>query len=125
MDAADDARHLTTKSRGSVRSDNVRLGMILMIISVFIAPLIDVFSKLSAATIPPAEVSALRFVYQTLLMLPLVLWRGTLREMNWRNTAMHMMRGIILAVSMISFVTALRAMALADAIAIFFVEPSS
>ena len=55
------------------RTDNVRLGMLLMLVAVFIAPLIDVFSKLAAATLPPAEVSAFRFVFQTALMLPLVL----------------------------------------------------
>lgn len=105
------------------RTDNVRLGMLLMLVAVFIAPLIDVFSKLAAATLPPAEVSAFRFVFQTALMLPLVLWRGALGGITWRQTRVHMIRGAILAISMISFVTALRAMALADAIAIFFVEP--
>lgn len=105
------------------RPDNVRLGMLLMIVSVFIAPMIDVFGKLAAATLPPAEISAFRFLLQTLLMLPLVLWRGSLWQIGWRQTRLHMIRGAILAVSMIAFVTALRAMALADAIAIFFVEP--
>lgn len=105
------------------RADNVGLGMALMTVSVFIAPMIDVFSKLAAASLPTAEVSALRFLFQTLLILPLVLLRGTIRQIGWRQTRLHMIRGAILAISMISFVTALRAMALADAIAIFFVEP--
>ncbi len=107
----------------ATREDNIRLGMILMIISVFVAPMIDVFSKLAAVTLPPAEISAFRFLFQTVLMLPLVLWRGTFWQISWRQTRLHVLRGVILSVSMICFVTALRAMALADAIAIFFVEP--
>ena len=35
----------------------------------------------------------------------------------------HAMRGAIITVSMVSFVTTLKYMAVADAIAIFFVEP--
>lgn len=123
MEEAIELKPGTATGHSQPRADNIRLGMMLMIIAVFIAPLIDVFSKLASATLPPAEISAFRFVFQTLLMLPLVLWRGSLWQIGWRQTRVHMIRGAILAVSMISFVTALRAMALADAIAIFFVEP--
>lgn len=108
---------------GRTRADNIALGMGLMFVSVIIAPMIDVYSKLATATIPPAEVAALRFLFQSLLMLPFVIWRGSWRQMSWKLTRLHAFRGLIIAISMISFVTALRSMALADAIAIFFVEP--
>ena len=110
-------------SERPVRVDNVALGMGLMFTSVFIAPLIDVFSKLSTASLPPAEVSVLRFLFQSLLMLPFVIWRGSWRDFSWQLTRFHAFRGGVLAVSMICFVTALGAMSIADAIAIFFVEP--
>lgn len=105
------------------RADNIALGMGVMLISVLVAPMIDVFSKLAAGNIPSAEVTLFRFVFQSLLMLPFVIWRGSWRQFSWRLTGYHALRGGILCVSMISFVTALTAMALADAIAIFFVEP--
>lgn len=105
------------------RTDNIALGMGIMLVSVLVAPLIDVFSKLAAGSMPSAEVTFFRFVFQTLLMLPFVLWRGTWRQFSWTLTGYHALRGGILCVSMICFVTALTAMALADAIAIFFVEP--
>ncbi len=107
----------------SRRADNIALGMGIMVVSVLVAPLIDVFSKLAAQTLPSAEVTLLRFIFQSLLMLPFVIWRGTWRQFSWRLTKFHALRGGILCISMISFVTALTAMALADAIAIFFVEP--
>ncbi len=105
------------------RADNVALGMGVMLISVLVAPLIDVFSKLAAVHMPSAEVTFFRFLFQSILMLPLVLWNGSWRQFSWKLTGYHALRGGILCVSMIAFVTSLTAMALADAIAIFFVEP--
>ncbi len=103
--------------------DNITLGLVLMFVSVIIAPMIDVFGKLATATIPPAEVAFFRFLFQSLLMLPFVLHHGTWRQITFRRMPMHAFRGAILAISMIAFVTTLRVMAVADAIAIFFVEP--
>jgi drug/metabolite transporter (DMT)-like permease len=56
-------------------------------------------------------------------MLPIVLWRRTWADFSWRQSMFHAMRGAIITVSMVSFVTTLKYMAVADAIAIFFVEP--
>lgn len=113
---------MSAKTPG-LRADDITLGLVLMFVSVIIAPLIDIFSKLATDTIPAAEVSAFRFLFQSLLMLPFVIYRGVWREITWRHTRLHAIRGGILAVSMICFVTTLRVMEVADAIAIFFVEP--
>lgn len=102
---------------------DVTSGMTLMFVAVMIAPLIDIFSKLAASTIPSAEVAAARFLFQALFMLPFVLWRGSFGAFSWRQTGYHAIRGGLLTLSMISFVTTLRVMEVADAIAIFFVEP--
>lgn len=120
---AGDRSGMAAKETSTARVDNVPAGLLLMAISVFIAPLIDIFSKLATATVPSAEVSLARFVFQTLLMLPFVLWRGSWREISWSLTRFHALRGGILAITMICFVTTLKYMAVADAIAIFFVEP--
>lgn len=99
-------------------------GIALMVASVTVAPMIDVFSKLAIATIPAAEITLGRFVVQAALMLPFALMRGRLFSRSLKHGAIHVLRGLILTIGMISFVYALKSMPIADAIAIFFVEPA-
>jgi S-adenosylmethionine uptake transporter len=94
-----------------------------MVIAVLISPLIDIFAKLAITTVPSAEITAVRFVLQMIFILPIVIVRGTLFDLTWKKTGLHMLRGGLLVVTMLSFITTLKAMEVADAIAIFFVEP--
>jgi S-adenosylmethionine uptake transporter len=110
-------------AKQTTRSNDVSLGLSLMIIAVLISPLIDIFAKLAITTIPSAEITAVRFVLQMIFILPIVIVRGTLFDLTWKKTGLHMLRGGLLVVTMLSFITTLKAMEVADAIAIFFVEP--
>ena len=101
----------------------VGLGLSLMVVSVLVAPVIDIFSKLAVAEVPATVITFCRFIFQTLTLLPVVLWRGTLLDLTWKKAALHAVRGLMTAIMMISFVMALAVMELADALAIFFVEP--
>lgn len=101
----------------------VGLGLALMVVSVLVAPVIDIFSKLAVAEVPATVITCCRFIFQTLTLLPVVLWRGTLFDLTWKKSALHAVRGLMAATVMISFVMALAVMELADALAIFFVEP--
>ena len=105
------------------RNGDIPFGLALMVISVLISPLIDIFAKLAIATVPAAQITAARFVLQILFILPVVLLRGTLFDLTWRKTGLHMLRGGLLVVTMMTFITTLKVMEVADAIAIFFVEP--
>ena len=107
----------------ATRSNDVSLGLSLMVIAVLISPLIDIFAKLAITTVPSAEITAVRFVLQMIFILPIVIVRGTLFDLTWKKTGLHMLRGGLLVVTMLSFITTLKAMEVADAIAIFFVEP--
>lgn len=107
----------------ATRSNDVSFGLSLMVIAVLISPLIDIFAKLAITTIPSAEITAVRFVLQMIFILPIVIVRGTLFDLTWKKTGLHMLRGGLLVVTMLSFITTLKAMEVADAIAIFFVEP--
>lgn len=103
-------------------------GVMLATIGILAAPLIDIFSKLAAATVPPVEVTAMRFLVQALVMVPFLLRRAgpsTAHGAPRRAPAhlFHALRGALITISMICFVTTLRVMEVADAIAIFFVEP--
>lgn len=107
----------------AIRGHDVSFGLSLMVVAVLISPLIDIFAKLAITTIPSAEITAVRFVLQVIFILPVVIVRGTLLDLTWKKTGLHMLRGGLLVVTMLSFITTLKAMEVADAIAIFFVEP--
>lgn len=98
-------------------------GLGLMIVAMLIAPFIDIFSKLATDTASPTFITAARFVFQALCMLPIVLWNGYWRAFSWRLSAFHAIRATLITVSMVCFVATLAVMEVADAIAIFFVEP--
>jgi drug/metabolite transporter (DMT)-like permease len=104
-------------------ASEVTMGLTLMFLSVLVSPIIDIFSKLAIVTVPAAEITAARFGVQALSMLPIVLWRRAWTDFSWRQSVFHAIRGAIITVSMVAFVTTLKYMAVADAIAIFFVEP--
>ena len=106
-----------------VRQTELTVGLVMMFLSVLLSPIVDIFSKLAATTIPPAEVTAARFFLQLLFALPMMAWRRQWGAWSLRQSGVHLVRGGLLMLSMISFVTTLRVMEVADAIAIFFVEP--
>lgn len=99
-------------------------GIALMVASVLVAPAIDIFSKLATETVPAGEITLGRFIVQAALMLPFALLRGRLFSRSIAHASLHLLRGTVLAIGMVSFVYALKHMPIADAIAIFFVEPA-
>ncbi|MBX4905864.1 MULTISPECIES: DMT family transporter [Rhizobium] len=113
----------STSARPASSASEVTTGLALMFLSVMFSPLIDIFAKLAVVTVPSAEITAGRFLVQALCMLPIVLWRRSFTDFSWRQSLFHAIRGFVITVSMISFVTTLKYMAVADAIAIFFIEP--
>lgn len=113
----------STTSSQSAPAIGIVNGLFLMLLAMLLAPLIDVFSKLATETTSPTMITAARFFVQALCMLPIVLWLGLWRHFSWRMTVYHAIRAAIVTLSMICFVAALAVMPVADAIAIFFVEP--
>jgi S-adenosylmethionine uptake transporter len=101
------------------------VGIVLMCGSVLTAPMIDVFSKLAVASVPAGEVTAARFLFQSLFVLPFVLMRdGPLISPLPRQNLLHFLRGLLIVVGMTVYTYALKTVPVADAIAIFFVEPA-
>ena len=94
-------------------------GMSLMVAAMLAVTGLDVIGKLLVERLPPAEVAAGRFIAQTLVLLPLVLVLGQLR----RPGPMHALAGALLGLALLCLNMALREMPVANAIAIFFVEP--
>ncbi len=94
-----------------------------MLLAMLLAPLIDVFSKLATATASPTLITAARFFVQALCMLPIVLLSRSWRRFSWRLSLYHAIRAAVTTLSMVCFVATLAVMQVADAVAIFFVEP--
>ena len=100
----------------------IATGILQLCVAMLFIPIIDVFAKLLGQSFHPVEVSLMRFVMQTLLMAPLVIWahqwhvpKGTL--------IMQFARGVLLAIATVSFFAALQHLPMAEAISIFFVQP--
>ena len=113
---------MTTSAITPLR-DEVNLGLVLMVLSVLLSPIIDVFAKLAVAAVPATEITFVRLLFQMAVLAPICLMRGTLFDVTWKKTGLHATRGGLMAITMITFVTPLAVMEVADAIAIFFVEP--
>lgn len=109
--------------RGFSTDQRVTYGLTLMVLSVLVSPAIDILAKLAIATVPAAEITAARFLLQVVFILPIAVVRGRLFDLTWKKSALHALRGGLLLLTMLSFITTLKVMEVADAIAIFFVEP--
>ena len=113
---------MTTSAITPLRHE-VGLGLLFMVLSVLVSPIIDIFAKLAVTSVPATEITFVRLLFQMAVLGPICLMRGTLFDVTWRKTSLHALRGLLMAITMITFVTPLAVMEVADAIAIFFVEP--
>jgi drug/metabolite transporter (DMT)-like permease len=104
--------------------DTTLQGVILMLAFCVIAPLLDVAAKLSAENgVPIGQITAARFLVQTALMIPVVLWMGLSIRLSPRALGYTTLRALFLIVSTFAFVSGIQVMPIADALAIVFVEP--
>jgi drug/metabolite transporter (DMT)-like permease len=104
--------------------DTTLQGVILMLAFCVIAPLLDVGAKLAAENgIPVGQITAARFVVQTVLMLPVVLMMRLSMRLDARALGYTTLRAALLLVSTFAFVSGIQVMPIADALAIVFVEP--
>jgi drug/metabolite transporter (DMT)-like permease len=105
------------------RATSPLTGVLLMAAGAALAPGIDVFAKLVSHEIPVAQVTTGRFIVQSSLLLPIAALMSVLHRPNRAEIGLHLIRAILIMVATGLFFTALRAMPIADAIAVFFVEP--
>ncbi len=101
----------------------VSLGILMMVAFSLIAPVMDSFAKLIGDALPVAQVAAIRFFAQAVLLTPLAAAMGWLHWPTRPELALHLVRAALLLVATTCFFYALQFMPVADAIAIFFVEP--
>jgi S-adenosylmethionine uptake transporter len=95
--------------------------MLMMIIAMLALPGIDAIAKWMSGSISSGQVAWSRFFFQIILMSPLLLkTRGP-----WLTRALwlHALRGAMIAFATLFFFSGLAWLPMADAIAIFFIEP--
>ncbi len=93
----------------------------MMIVAMLALPGIDAIAKWLAGSVSSGQVTWSRFLFQIILMSPLLLrTRGP-----WLTPALflHAARGAMIAFATLFFFTGLAYLPLADAISIFFIEP--
>ncbi|MEM9044627.1 MAG: DMT family transporter [Pseudomonadota bacterium] len=100
-------------------TDNPTLGIIIMTVAMLGAPFMDLFAKWATDYVVPGEVALGRFLAQTLILIPIV---SLVREWCWPKKA-HVLAGVCAAIAILAINSALKVMPIANAIAIFFVEP--
>ena len=98
------------------------IGILQLCTAMFLIPALDVFAKLLGQTLDPVEVTFMRFVVQTMLMAPLVVWAR-----QWHvpdgTLGMQFARGVLLAIATVCFFAALQHLPMAEAISIYFIQP--
>lgn len=104
--------------------DTTLRGILLMLAFCALAPLLDVASKLAAENaVPVGQITTARFVVQAALMLPVVLIMGLSLRLSGKAFLLTTLRALFLMVSTFAFVSGVKVMPIADALAIVFVEP--
>jgi len=112
--------HATTSTSST---DNVLTGVALMLGFCVTAPLLDVAAKLASSSVPVGQITAARFVVQCALMAPFILGMGLSLHVARKQWLPLISRALLLLFATFCFITAIRVMPLADALAIVFVAP--
>ncbi len=90
-----------------------------MAAAMVVAPFMDMFAKLLTDTMSAGAIGAGRFLAQSVILLPFVLITR-----QWCRPALpHLLAGVLLGIALLAIIEALKYMPIANALAIFFVEP--
>ncbi|MHC5654622.1 DMT family transporter [Stappia sp.] len=101
----------------------VMRGIVLMSAAMLLVPLMDVTAKYLTATLPPLQITLGRFAFQMLFALATAAIGPGVAVLKAPNIWPHLLRGVFLSGASVCFFTAIAIMPVADAIAIFFIEP--
>ncbi len=107
----------------AVDRDEPLKAILLMVAAMFVFSGVDGVSKVLADDYHPIMVSWGRFLFQTLLLVPVVLYLGAWRVMRTSAPFQQTLRAVCLYGSTIFFVTGLAHLPIAEAAAIGFISP--
>ena len=111
----------TTSSAPS--TDKILTGVALMLGFCLTAPLLDVAAKLASSSVPVGQITATRFIVQCVLMAPFIGLMRLSLHVPRKQWLPLIFRALLLLIATFCFISAIRVMPLADALAIVFVAP--
>jgi len=114
---------MTNTASSAPSTDNILLGVALMLGFCVTAPLLDVAAKLASSSVPVGQITAARFIIQCALMAPFIKFMGLSLHVTRDQWLPLISRALLLLFATFCFITAIRVMPLADALAIVFVAP--
>lgn len=103
--------------------DRPVLGIMLMLVFCVLAPLGDGLAKLATQTMPVAQIVAVRFAAQAVILLPLVLLSGRDLRLSPEMLWITLLRTLLHVSALAVLFVALTYMPLAETLAIVFVQP--
>jgi drug/metabolite transporter (DMT)-like permease len=102
---------------------DVARGLLLVLVAMAVLPGQDTVAKYLAADLSPLVITWVRFLLQSVFTLPFLLYfqgrAGLMPARLWPNV----IRGALIAASATMFFVAIKFMPIADALAVFFIEP--
>ena len=116
-------RAMTNTASSVPSTDNILTGVALMLGFCITAPLLDVAAKLASSSVPVGQITAARFVIQCALMAPFIKVMGLSLHVARAQWLPLILRALLLLFATFCFISAIRVMPLADALAIVFVAP--
>jgi len=98
-------------------------GIIVMVCAAALFTLMDSGMKLLSAHYSPMQVTALRSLSSLPLVYVYVAWRSSFRAMLQVRWPLHLLRGVIAVIMLLTFVIGLQHLPLTETYSIFFVAP--
>lgn len=98
-------------------------GILFMVTGTMIVPIMDAIAKFLGDSLSPVQITWGRFVFQFILMGAAIIPLMGIRALWPKRPAIHALRGLLLAIATTFFFFSLQTLPLANAIAIFFVQP--
>ncbi len=99
--------------------------MLLMVLAMIIVPMMDVFAKVLSTShaMSPVMITFVRFLGQAVLLFFVIWFTRGLGAVKGNFIIINLLRGMLVGAAVSMFFIAIKYLPLADAIAIFFVEP--
>lgn len=112
-------------STNSGRQNTVARGMVLMVIAMLLLPIMDGLAKVLAVNyqVTAGQTTFGRFFVQASLLAPVILVIYGPKALLPKQVFINLVRGAIMSLAVMIFFATLRYMPIADAIAVFFIEP--
>lgn len=104
-------------------TERTSLGIAVLLAALTVVPFADGFVKMVAPRYPAAELVWLRYGMQTLLLLPICLWWYGWDAFRAKRPLTQALRSLFITGGAVCFFSAVAYIPLADAIAVFYVQP--